>query len=145
MNTEQLRDKIADILQDAGWRDVGDAQWTRLLAALPEIKQALAAEPEQAVGPEKLELLPISEELLEQLFWEFDAARKQTDERFAFKGKLRWVDSKAKNQKPTPLVRLTTAEIKNLADVYGIYLSVRGWDNFVGAVMDAMIKKNGGV
>lgn len=34
------------------------------------------------------------EELLEQLYWEFDQSRKSGDERLKFKGKLRWYASK---------------------------------------------------
>jgi len=143
MNTEQKLSEALKLYLKAGLGQSTD--YFAQAQAYSMAKQALAAESEQLAGPEKLELLPISDELLEQLFWEFDAARKQTDERFAFKGKLRWVDAKAKSQKITPLARLNNEEIQQ-----AFMLSVAPFDiyrtgiDFANAVMDAMIKKNGG-
>jgi hypothetical protein len=39
---------------------------------------------------EKIMVETHDEYLLEQLYWEFDTSRKTTDERTAFKNKLRW-------------------------------------------------------
>ena len=47
---QRAKDAIAMILKAAGWRDTCDAQWAGIEAALPELREILAAAP---VAPEQ--------------------------------------------------------------------------------------------
>jgi hypothetical protein len=55
---------------------------------------------------------PHDEELLEQLYWQFDARRKSSDERTAFKSNLRWYANKFLQQKADIPLEPTTEMIE---------------------------------
>lgn len=42
IKNEEMLERVAEILQQAGWRAIADAQWDGLAKALPELRAALA-------------------------------------------------------------------------------------------------------
>ncbi len=96
------------------------------------------------------------EERLEQLYWEFDQARKKSgEERLHFKGFMRGYAShiaatkQALAAEPAKLVRLTEDEAKKAyrkGEQAAITRGIQSASHWLGLaeVMDAMIAKNGG-
>ena len=74
----------------------------------------------------------------------FTESMRQTLERFDHLPEGSKADYQRAKQaaEPAPLVRLTHAELRNLADLYGIDLGRAVMGNFIGAIMDAMEEKN---
>ena len=130
MTTEPTHDELAKLFTEETGFDVDDFP-----AAILDFARAVLAKwgTPSAVAQE-----PVAhdEDLLEQLYWDFDSQRKKTgEERLAFKGKMRSYASEFRRRSVGQMVfaQSVSDDMMNLADRLGglPYVDPRAWGHLL--------------